>query len=126
MAFNPLWVLGIVGGGVGLLMLTSRNASASPLPGGMPPSLPPGGGGLPTDVNPPGAPPPPTASTPTYVVKQDDYPTKIAKAFTGDASRWRELIQANPQKPVAKTGKFAGSFATLTAGERLYLPPGWV
>lgn len=60
-----------------------------------------------------------------YVVEAGDYPTRIAQKLTGNANRWKELLPANPRKPVAKTGKFAGSFATLNAGEVLNLPSSW-
>jgi nucleoid-associated protein YgaU len=58
----------------------------------------------------------------TYVVKKGDNPSKIAKAFTGNANRWPELVKANvPPKKKAKDG----NFATLNAGETLKLPANW-
>ena len=58
----------------------------------------------------------------TYTVKKDDNPSLIAKAYTGDPGRWRELIKANPQKPVdPKTG----NFKYLNAGDVLNLPVSW-
>jgi LysM repeat protein len=58
----------------------------------------------------------------TYTVKADDYLSKIAKVLINDASRWRELRDANPQKAVdPKTG----NFKTLVPGEVLTLPASW-
>lgn len=60
-----------------------------------------------------------------YVVEKGDYPVKIAQKLTGNQNRYRELIQANPQKKLATSGQFKGSFATLNAGEILNLPASW-
>lgn len=54
-------------------------------------------------------------------VERGDNAWNIAKAITGDGSRWEELIEANPQKPTARSG----NFETLVAGEILFLPLTW-
>lgn len=61
-----------------------------------------------------------------YVVEPGDSPSRIAQKLTGSANRWPELVRANPNKAVEKTGPNKGSFKTLFAGERLTLPAGWV
>jgi nucleoid-associated protein YgaU len=64
----------------------------------------------------------PAAAAPaTYVVKSGDFPIKIAQKLTGDGSRWKELIAANPTKKVAPNG----TFAQLVPGEILNLPASW-
>jgi len=45
----------------------------------------------------------------------------IAQRLTGDASRWRELVQCNPQK----RRNMIGAFDYLVDGERLALPTTW-
>jgi hypothetical protein len=67
-----------------------------------------------------------------YVVKEGDWPAKIAERYTGQASNWPQLIAANPQKKTAaQAGKECsspaecGNFASLFAGEKLYWPEGW-
>jgi hypothetical protein len=45
----------------------------------------------------------------------------IAKEMTGDGMRWRELVQANPQK----TRGVSGGFQVLTPGETLCIPASW-
>lgn len=72
----------------------------------------------PIPVPPPIDPAPlPTPSVPaTYTVKTGDNPSKVAKAFTGDATRWRELQAAN------KRYDFNKQFWT---GMVLTIPPSW-
>jgi hypothetical protein len=61
-----------------------------------------------------------------YTVKPNDNASKIAAAFTGDGSRWPELVAANPAKPTKPKGKpDAGNFATLYSGEKLHVPMSW-
>lgn len=57
-----------------------------------------------------------TPSAGTYTVKSGDYPFAIAKRFTGDGNRWRELQAANPQY------NFSQRFL---AGYVLKLPASW-
>lgn len=58
-----------------------------------------------------------------YKVEAGDYPTKIATKLVKDANRWKELLKANPQKPVdPKTG----NFKTFNPGEMLFLPASWL
>lgn len=129
MALNPLIPAGLVGGIV-LMLVGSKKASASQAsPPPLPTTLPPASGPV---VNVPS----PAPARKTYTVQSGDYPALIAKAFTGDANRWQELTRANPQKPVWTSGEIAalkkptpaqtvGNFKTLYAGETLYLPAGW-
>lgn len=60
-----------------------------------------------------------------YVVESGDNPSKIAKKLTGNANRYPELFKSNPNKKIATSGPFKGSFATLFAGERLIVPVSW-
>jgi len=74
-------------------------------------------------IEPPKLPPPvPVSERNTYTVISGDFPIKIAKKFTGDDGRWRELIKANTQKP---TDPKTGNFKTLFPGEKLFLPASW-
>jgi hypothetical protein len=57
-----------------------------------------------------------------YTVEKGDYPAFIAKKLTGDATRWKALIAANPQK---KVDPKTGNFAMLYAGEILNVPASW-
>lgn len=86
-----------------------------------------------------------------YKVESGDYPSKIAQQLTGSASRYPELLDANPQKatvrvystpagtvnvpssaPAASIPSGAGvtyqgrNFANLQPGEILTLPASWV
>lgn len=60
-----------------------------------------------------------------YVVEPGDNPSKIAKKLTGNAARYPELHKSNPNKKIATSGPFKGSFAQLFAGERLIVPTSW-
>ena len=55
------------------------------------------------------------------VVAEGDSPGSLAKRLTGDASRYRELVAANPQKPTR-----GATFATLEEGEELEVPEAWI
>lgn len=68
------------------------------------------------------APTPAPQPKPTYTVVKGDSAWRIAQKLTGDGNRWRELVEANPQKKRANNG----NFATLYAGEVLNLPDSWV
>ena len=57
-----------------------------------------------------------------YVVESGDSPSKIAQKLTGSATRWKELIKANPQK---KVDPATGNFTFLKIGESLNLPTAW-
>ena len=65
--------------------------------------------------------PPSIATSGTYTVLQGDYPIKIAQKLTGNATRWHELVAANPAKKVGADG----NFVTLLPGEVLTLPASW-
>lgn len=62
------------------------------------------------------------------VVQPGDSVSRIAHRFTGNASRWVELVGANPQKELS-SGNVAGSpyrvFSSLTEGEKLMVPASW-
>lgn len=57
---------------------------------------------------------------PTYTVKRGDYPSSIAKKFTGSEGRHAELLDANPD-----FRKGNGRWKTLKTGDVLQLPAGW-
>lgn len=61
--------------------------------------------------------PPTTTGVRFYVVEPNDNPSLIAKKFTGDPSRWRELAQANPEANLAS--------AFIHPGQRLRVPADW-
>jgi hypothetical protein len=63
----------------------------------------------------------PVPTSGTYKVQSGDYPIKIAQKIVHDASRWKELVAANPNKKRAADG----NFATLLPGEVLKLPASW-
>ena len=68
------------------------------------------------------APPPPAPGIPpqnTYVVQSGDTGEKVAQKFTGDKSRWRELLIYNPKLKSAKYG------IALYTGKTIILPPDW-
>jgi hypothetical protein len=58
-----------------------------------------------------------------YIVEDGDYLSKIAQRLVGNAGRWRELRDANPQK---KPWDKNGNFRTLNADEHLTLPASWI
>lgn len=57
-------------------------------------------------------------------VRAGDTVMSIAQSIVGDASRFWELVAANPQKARVWTGS-AWTFQTLTAGEKLRIPTSW-
>lgn len=57
-----------------------------------------------------------------FVVKPGDSPWTLALQWTGQASRWPELVVANPHKPRSRDG----NFATLHPGEELDVPQAWL
>lgn len=73
---------------------------------------------------------PPIPETPlpksaeTHVVRADgtDWPSQLALQYTGDASRWPELCEANPQ--LAPHPKWGCVYPP--AGSLINLPPSWV
>ena len=74
------------------------------------------------------APPPPVASPSVYVIKSGDSASAIAKKFTGDGTRWKELLVSNPNLK-ASTENVNGTMTTLVKpfnpGQVLVLPVGW-
>ena len=73
-------------------------------------------------ATPPAPPQPVSTGQATYKVLSGDNPSIIARKLTGDANRWRELVNYNcPPKVKASNG----NFKTLYAGEVLKLPAGW-
>jgi hypothetical protein len=57
------------------------------------------------------------------MIEPGDNPWKIAAACVGDGRRWRELVDANPQK---QRSDVTGSFVSLMPGEVLRLPGAWL
>lgn len=55
----------------------------------------------------------------SYVVKAGDTGQKVAQAFTGDMSRWKELLTVNPSLKSEKYG------IALYTGHRINLPASW-
>jgi hypothetical protein len=68
--------------------------------------------------------PRPNLTSRTYVVKQGDWPVRIAKAFGATARRhWlTELERANPHKPVDDG---IGNWYSLSTGETVNVPDAW-
>jgi hypothetical protein len=74
-----------------------------------------------------------TATDPSYqwrwTVVTGDNPSLIAKKITGDDRRYVELIAANPSKPTkgdpSSPYSTGYNFASLTTGEKLYVPKAW-
>jgi len=60
-----------------------------------------------------------------YIVRPGDTPTLIAETYTGDGTRFQELVMSNPQKSSYATPGGARTFTSLVVGERLQLPAGW-
>jgi hypothetical protein len=60
-----------------------------------------------------------------YQVGLGDTPMKIARRFTGQPTRYRELLYSNPHKSVVHVGGVP-TFASLGVGERIELPAGWL
>jgi len=132
---NPLVI--VLGGGVVALLLasSSKKASASTATSSTAAAAAAAAApGTPVTV----VPPTPVTTPRVYKVQSGDYPAIIAEAFTGDKTRWPELIRANPQKPAWTSAEKAalkgkpedkyaqvGNFKTLYAGENLYLPTNW-
>lgn len=63
-----------------------------------------------------------------YVVREGDTVTSIASGYTGDPSRWPELVGANLHLPLAP-GAVGGTpyrvFKSLHAGQHLMVPASW-
>lgn len=57
------------------------------------------------------------------MIEPGDNPWKIAAACVADGRRWRELVEANPQK---QRSDVTGSFVSLMPGEVLRLPGAWL
>lgn len=66
---------------------------------------------------------PATATAATYTVKSGDTGVSIAKKFTGDGNRWKELKAANPA--IASRPDPKGWGMVIYAGDVLKLPTGW-
>jgi nucleoid-associated protein YgaU len=94
-----------------------------------PQPIPPG----PIPVPVPAAPPPvaqPPAAAATYVIKAGDTPFGLAKRFTGQGSRFKELLPPNPELKVVDTRDDNGTiiathYVPFNPGQVLKLPPTW-
>jgi len=60
-----------------------------------------------------------------YEVQPGDHVTAIAGCFGMPASRWPELVGANPGKPRCDVGRRYRCFSSLQAGEQLLIPAHW-
>lgn len=56
------------------------------------------------------------------MIEPGDSPYAIAAQISGDGARWKELVEANPQKPRS----VSGAFQTLLPGEVLCIPSSWI
>lgn len=63
--------------------------------------------------------PHPTAVLATYITQKGDTGTSVAKKFTGDGNRWRELLTVNPTLKDSKYG------IKWNVGQRINLPSSW-
>lgn len=78
--------------------------------------------GIPVPIPPVAAaaiPPAPPVVHNTYLVQSGDTGEKVAAAFTGDKSRWKELLTVNPSLKSAQYG------ISLYTGHRINLPANW-
>lgn len=75
--------------------------------------------GIPVIVSAPAVPPPPAVQLNTYTVQAGDTGEKVAMAFVGDKSRWKELLTVNPTLKSAQYG------IALYTGHKIVLPPSW-
>lgn len=57
------------------------------------------------------------------MIEPGDNPWKIAASCVGDGRRWKELVDANPQK---QRSDATGNFVSLMPGEVLRLPGDWI
>lgn len=58
----------------------------------------------------------------TYTIQHGDYPVGLAKRFTGDGNRWREILPLNPQlKRHSKTG----NITNFHPGVVIKVPDSW-
>jgi hypothetical protein len=94
-----------------------------PSPQPLPPVLP-GPFGVPA---PPAQPP---AAAKTYVIQSGDSASAIAKKFTGNGGRWRELLPPNPNLKVVQTRDESGTIMSthvvpFNAGQVLNVPASW-
>ncbi len=69
--------------------------------------------------------PTPTPIVSTYVVKSGDTGTSIAKKFTGDGNRWRELTTVNPTIMNARKAAAAKYGFPIYVGDVINLPASW-
>ncbi len=113
--------------------LTTTPIAALPLPPGVCASSAPKSAPKPIVSRDGGGAPPPggpqrlmgVGDVSTHTVQLDDTPATIAQRFTGDPSRMRELIAANPHKPTQSI-QGVTTFQSLTAGEKLLIPASWM
>lgn len=70
--------------------------------------------------------PPAPAAPKTHTVKAGDTGTSIAKTYTGDPNRWRELAKANPKTTSSARGPNVAKWGmVIYPNEVLTLPSGW-
>jgi nucleoid-associated protein YgaU len=62
---------------------------------------------------------------PFYRIKIGDFGSGLAKRATGNAGRWRELLEANPELSTYTDDKGATQIRPWKIGQKLMLPAGW-
>jgi hypothetical protein len=82
-------------------------------------------------ATPPGAAPPPAPASFAYKIKNTtEVPYILAKRYTGDANRWREILPLNPNMVVKQVKNKDGKVTTLVepwyVGLVVNLPGPWL
>ena len=104
-----------------------------PTGGGIPGTLPGGGGapgggggapggGAPGGGGGGGAPPPASAK---HTIVWGDTGSGLAKRYTGNAGRWKEILAANPGMTTYTDSGGATQIKPWQIGQVINLPPGW-
>lgn len=65
-----------------------------------------------------------TTSGRTYTVRGSELPSQLAQWYTGDANRWRELVQTNPDLRIRKVGEIE-YLLPWKSGMTITLPSTW-
>lgn len=58
----------------------------------------------------------------TYMIQAGDYPVGLAKRFTGDGNRWKEILPLNPK---LKRHPKSGNVTNFHPGVVLVIPDSW-
>jgi hypothetical protein len=65
-----------------------------------------------------------TTSGRTYTVRGTELPSQLAQWYTGDANRWRDLVQTNPELRIRKVGEIE-YLLPWKSGMTITLPSTW-